>query len=43
MHARKMGRAGGWTRITDGIQRRKRTGGKVEASAVFCGKSELAG
>jgi hypothetical protein len=42
MCVRKMGRAGGWTRIRDGIRRRKRPGCQVEGSAVFGGKSELA-
>jgi hypothetical protein len=35
-------RTEGWTRIRDEIRRRKRMGYKVEGSAVFVGKSELA-
>ncbi len=41
IHARKMGRAGSWTRIKDGIRRRKRSGCQVKGSAVFCGKVSL--
>jgi hypothetical protein len=43
MGARKMGRIGGWTRIRDGIRRRKRLDCQVENNAVFGGKNELVG
>ncbi len=43
MGARKMGRGGGWTRIRDKIQRRKKGCCLVESKAVFGGKGELAG
>jgi hypothetical protein len=40
--ARKTGRVGGWTRIRDGIQRRKRRL-PSRRGAIFGEKSELAG
>jgi hypothetical protein len=43
MGARKMGRRGGWTRIRNEIQKRKKVCCLVESSVVFGGKSELAG
>ncbi len=42
MGARKTGRRGGWTRIRDRIQRKKRPSCLVERSIVFGSKSELA-
>jgi hypothetical protein len=43
MRARKMGRTRGWMKIRDEIQRRKGVCCHVERSAIFGGKSELAG
>ncbi len=43
MHARKTRRTGGWTRIRDGIRRRKKHSCQVEGNVFFGGKGELAG
>ncbi len=43
MCARKTKRIGGWMRIRNGIQRRKKFGCQVEGNAIFGGKSELTG
>jgi hypothetical protein len=42
MYARKMRRNGGWTRIRDGIRRRKKVCCLIERSAVFGCKRKLA-
>ncbi len=42
MHARKKGRRKGYTKIRDGIQRRKKVYCLVERSAIFGYKRELA-
>ncbi len=43
MGVRKTKKKGGWTRIRNGIQRRKKGHCLVESNAVFGGKSELEG
>jgi len=41
MLARKMGRRGSWTKIRDGIQRRKKVCCLVERSATFVVRESL--